>query len=131
PIGLYRVLTPQGLLKNEPALLSAGDATTGCAVDIATGDLFGTGFWDMSLGRFSGSLTGNPAAHALWALDLSAIASLPSSLPIGKSPPAFVTLPNPDDPTRYLMAVESVVFNKAGDMFMGAQVLADDAVSWA
>src|SRR5260221_14744680 len=56
--GAYRVLSPQGALKNEPALAVVMDQTTGCAVDVASGDLYTTGFWNMSMSRFSGPLAG-------------------------------------------------------------------------
>jgi putative Ig domain-containing protein len=132
--GAYRALTPQGVLKGEPALESLYDQATGCAVDVGTGDLFTTGFWNMSMSRFGGA----GGTHSLLAtIDLSTIANIPMSLPPGKPAPSWVNNynsypdpPNPNLPLRYTMAVESVVFNKAGDMFVGAQQLPEDESTW-
>ena len=115
--GAYRVLNPRGVLKNEPDLAMVMDQATGCAVDVVSGDLYTTGFWNMSMSRFSGPLAGTAAVatHPLLAsIDLSTIANIPMSLPAGKAGPSWVnnynSFPDPPDPSsplRYTMAVDA------------------------
>jgi hypothetical protein len=110
--GVYRVLTPVGDLKNEPDLIEFSQGwATGCAVDPATGDLHTTSFDYMTMSRF-----GSAVPHTLAAsLNVTTLVGAPGGLP----------LPIPTN-----MAVESIVFDRAGDMYVGAQVLPSNETSW-
>lgn len=125
--GVYRVLTSQGVLKNEPDLVDfTVDEATGCAVDVATGDLFTTSFWGMAMSRFDGAGATHPLEGSV--ID---VANLPMNLPVGKSAPSLpITITTAQPKTVYNMAVESVVFDRAGDMFVGAQVLPEEENVW-
>lgn len=118
-VGLYRVFNPDGTQTTNPDLSdNAGWLTTGCAIDptIPNGDLYTTS-WSTVVSRIPNALPHGPAtsfdlaAHNAGGLPRAAgVAALPTSVSKWE--------------------IESVVFDREGNMYLGALEAPDSAYSW-
>ena len=118
--GVYRVLSPEGIVKGYPDLIEFGLGwATGCAFDPTAADdgLFTTSFDGMTMSQFPSA---EPHTRADPPIDIANLPVAASAVLLGVQP--FPILGN--------MAIESVTFDSAGSMFVGAQVLPTSANVW-
>ena len=126
--GHLRVLNPDGTFKSDPVLTDpAMYGNTGCQIDPTPADagLFATSFDGLTISQFA-----TPVPHDLrQTMDVTSLPMSPA-LTTGPAPKGYPTFVAEANGMGSSAAIQALIFDSAGDMFVGGHVLPNNAVDW-